>query len=131
MHWLNLMLLRSFCMFSIFPYALFYFAENSDIYLLVFTYFFTYFFTFNLFTFVAPCRKYGCNLASCYVPNPNDCKSYLVCQRTALGTYVATRMRCAFGSYWTDSNIWTCERITDISKEKFNCPNGKKFLLKL
>ncbi|XP_060577542.1 uncharacterized protein LOC132734721 isoform X7 [Ruditapes philippinarum] len=71
----------------------------------------------------AVCRRAKCNLPICYVPYPSDCKSYVVCQRTAIGSYVAWKMRCAFGSYWGFGRTWTCERVEDLAKQGYICPN--------
>ncbi|XP_053373770.1 uncharacterized protein LOC123532644 isoform X6 [Mercenaria mercenaria] len=71
----------------------------------------------------AICRRAKCNLPICYLPYANDCKSYVVCQRTAIGTYVAWKMRCAFGSYWGTGTTWTCERVEDLAKRGYTCPN--------
>jgi len=79
----------------------------------------------TIFIQTAPCARYNCNLAICYVPHDNDCKSYVVCQRTAVGTYVAWKMRCAFGSFWGSGKMWTCERVEDLAGKGYTCPNGK------
>ncbi|XP_052248367.1 uncharacterized protein LOC127856296 isoform X2 [Dreissena polymorpha] len=68
----------------------------------------------------AQCLR-SCNLQICYLPYDGDCKSYVVCQRTAVGTYVAWKMRCAFGSYWGTGKLWTCERVEDLIRTGFQC----------
>ncbi|WAQ95025.1 GG6L2-like protein, partial [Mya arenaria] len=71
---------------------------------------------------IDPAFCQGCNLQICFFPFEDDCKKYIVCQRTALGSYVAWRMRCAFGSYWSNSNLWTCERVEDLLTRGYVCP---------
>jgi hypothetical protein len=72
----------------------------------------------------APCVR-SCNLQICYLPYEGDCKGYIVCQRTAVGTYVAWKMRCAFGSYWGTGKLWTCERVEDLVRQGFRCDSGE------
>ncbi|KAL4222145.1 hypothetical protein ACF0H5_018185 [Mactra antiquata] len=69
------------------------------------------------------CLEYGCNLPICYVPYKKDCKSFVVCQRTATNQFVAWKMRCAFGSFWGPGNTWTCERVEDLVQKGYTCPS--------
>ncbi|XP_052256484.1 uncharacterized protein LOC127861844 [Dreissena polymorpha] len=36
----------------------------------------------------------------CYLPDENDCRNFIVCERDARGRYFANLLACAFGTYW-------------------------------